>query len=167
MRPIILLSPLRKILTISLTDRCWERMKKHVPLSQAAYRGGRSLTEQVFAIKTLTEKSITSENYEIFLLLLNMSKAFDTVDRKKLMNILGSILSKCKRHMMHVLINDVILNVKIGNRAGPHIYTNIGICQGDCPLALLIMLYLAFAVKLLPPVISARDYHKSLWSAPD
>ena len=142
-KTIILLSPLWRMMTISLIDRCWNRMKKHIPLSQAAYQSGRSTTEQVYTI------NITSENYDIFLLLLDMPKAFDTVDRRKLMNIFGSILTKCELPMMHVLINNVILNVKIGNKTGPGIHTNIEICQGDCLSDLLFILYLAFAVKPL------------------
>ena len=74
--PIILLSVLRKILTITLIDKCWERMKTRISVSQTAYQSGRSTTEQVFAVKTLVEKAITSENYDIFLLMLAMSKAF-------------------------------------------------------------------------------------------
>ena len=83
------------------------------------------------------------------------------------MNILGYILTKCELHMTHVLINDVILNVKIGDKTGPDIHTNIGICQGDCLSPLLFILYLGFAVKSLPPVNSAIDYHKPLWSTLD
>ena len=66
--------------------------------------------------------------------------------------------------MMHVMINAVILNLKIGNKTGPDIHTNIGIYQGNCLLGLLFILYAAFAVKPLPPVISAIDYHKPLQS---
>ena len=69
--------------------------------------------------------------------------------------------------MMHVLINDVILNVKIGSKTGRDIHTNIGICQGDFLLALLFILYLAFAVKPLPSVIAAIDYHNPVWSSLD
>ena len=111
-RPIILLSVLRKIITITLIDRCWECMKTHIPPSQAAYQKGRSTTEQVLTIKLLAEKAITSENFDIFLLLLDMSKAFDTVNRSKLMNILKDILTPNELHIMHLLVNDVILNVR-------------------------------------------------------
>ena len=166
-RPIILLSVLRKIITITLINRCWERMKTHIPLNQAAYQGGRSTTEQVFAIKLLTEKAITSENYNIFLLLLDMSKAFDTVNRPKLMKMLENILTKCELHMMHLLINDVILTVKIGDKTGTNILTQIGICQGDCLSALLFIFYLAHALKPLPNQIEPIDYQKPLWSALD
>ena len=79
-RPIILLSVLRKIITISLIERCWERMKTHIPPSQAAYQSGRPTTEQVFTLKILAEMAITSEKYDIFILMLDMSKAFDTVN---------------------------------------------------------------------------------------
>ena len=64
--------------------------------------------------------------------MLDMSKAFDTVSRGKLMSILESILSDCELHMMHVLINDVILNVRLGDKTGSNINTSVGICQGDC-----------------------------------
>ena len=104
-RPIILLSVFRKIISISLIDRCWERMKIHIPPNQAAYQKGRSTTEQVFTIKILAEKAMASENYDIFLLLLDMSKAFDTVNRSELMNILESILTPSELHMMYLLIN--------------------------------------------------------------
>ena len=77
--------------------------KNHIPLSQGAYQKGRSSTEQVFTIKILAEKAITSENYDIFLLFLDISKAFDTVDRSKLMEILKNILTPSELHMMTYL----------------------------------------------------------------
>ena len=45
-RPIILLSVLRKIITIIFINRCWERTRTPFPPSQAAYQKGRSTTEQ-------------------------------------------------------------------------------------------------------------------------
>ena len=166
-RPIILLSVLRKILTITLINRCWERMKTRIPISQAAYQSGRSTTEQIFAVKILAEKAITSENYNIFLLMLDMSKAFDTVSRSKLMSILESILADCELHMMHILINDIILNVRLGDKTGSNINTSVGICQGDCLSALLFIIYLASAIKPLPPHFQQVDCKRPLWSALD
>ena len=48
---------------------------------------------RVFTIKILTEKAITSENYDIFLLFLDMSKAFDKVNHSKLIEILKNIVT--------------------------------------------------------------------------
>lgn len=53
LRPIILLSILQKILAICLIRFIGEKIDAHIPSSQAAYKGGRSATEQVFAIKIM------------------------------------------------------------------------------------------------------------------
>ena len=108
LRPIILLSIIRKILAICLIRRCWDRLSTRVPLAQSAYQSGRSTTEQVFAIKVLAEKAITSSTYNIYLLLLDMSKAFDTICRSKLLTDLQEILEPDEMHMMAVLVSDVV-----------------------------------------------------------
>ena len=143
LRPIILLSIIRKILAISLIRRCWDRLSTRVPLAQSAYQSGRSTTEQVFAIKVLAEKAITSSTYTIYLLILDMSKAFDTVCRSKLLTDLQEILEPDELHMMAVLISDVVLTVKVGKELGEQIKTEVGIAQGDCLSAVLFIFYLA------------------------
>ena len=93
LRPIMLLSVIRKILTICLIKRTWDRISSSIPYDQAAYQAGRSTTEQVFAAKVLIEKAITSSDYK-----LDMSKAFDTVDRKTLFENLEKILLREELH---------------------------------------------------------------------
>ena len=73
------------------------------------------------------------------------------------MSIHESILSDCELHMMHVLMNDVILNVRLGDKTGSNINTSVGICQGDCLSALLFIIYLASAIKPLPPHFQQVD----------
>ena len=93
-RPIILLSILRKILSMSMIERCWTRLKSQIPIDQGAYQPERSTTEQVFCMKMLAEKAITTSDYTIYILMLDMSKAFDSIDRKKLMSYLREILTE-------------------------------------------------------------------------
>ena len=121
LRPIILLSVIRKILAICLIRRCWSHLSTEIPIAQAAYQEGRSTTEQVFAVKILAEKAITSSTYNLYLLLLDMSKAFDTVSRKNLLKDHQDILEKEELHMMSVLINEVKLKVKVGKHTGEEI----------------------------------------------
>ena len=80
-RPIILLSILRKILAICLLERTVERIQQHIPQTQSAYQKNRSTTEQIFAFKLIAEKAITSVDYNCYILLMDMSKAFDTQEK--------------------------------------------------------------------------------------
>ena len=143
LRPVILLSVLRKILTICMIRRTWERLKQHIPQEQAAYQPGRGTTEQVFAIKLLAEKAIVSNDYKIHLLLLDMSKAFDTVNRKTLFEELEEILDEDELHILSILTNQPEIKVKVGNITGRSFETYKGILQGDCLSAILFILYLA------------------------
>ena len=143
LRPIILLSILRKILTICLLKRIWKRLKTRIPLNQAAYQPGRSTTEQIFAIKVLCEKTITSDDYKLYILLLDMSKAFDTVKRDTLLKKLENILNEDELHLLSILTNKPTIKVKVNKDYGETFETNLGIMQGDCLSAVLFIFYLA------------------------
>ena len=91
----------------------------------------------------LAEKAITSSTYNIYLLLLDMSKAFDTVCRNKLLKDLQEVLEPDEMHMMAILISDVVLTVKVGKELGEQFKTEVGIAQGDCLSAVLFIFYLA------------------------
>ena len=143
LRPIILLSILRKILAICMIKRIQEIIENRIPLSQVAYRAGRRTTEHVLTYKILAEKAITSECYETTILLLDMSKAFDTVKRNNLMELLATILDPDETRIMKILIKDEKLSVKIGKESGENITTNIGVPQGDCLSLILFTLCLA------------------------
>ena len=80
---------IRKILAICVIERTWKKMERRIPPDQPAYQKGRSTTEQVFCLKVLVEKAITSQDYKIIIMMIDMSKAFDTVNRKKLMELLN------------------------------------------------------------------------------
>ncbi len=111
LRPIILLSVLRKILAISMIGRSMEKLQKKIPPTQAAYQQGQSTTEPVFTMKILAEKAITSSIYKIYILLLDMSKAFHTVRRNDLFDILREILDEDEIHMIKTLVEDIKLTV--------------------------------------------------------
>ena len=146
LRPIILLSILRKILTICMLDRIWKRVAPLIPKSQAAYQPGRGTTEQVLALKILIEKALTSSDYDLYILLLDMSKAFDTVNRKTLFLELEKILKPEELHLLSILTNRPKLSVKLENEESETFETYQGICQGDCLSAVLFIFYLARAL---------------------
>ena len=57
----------------------------------------------------LTEMAITHSNYTIHLLMLDISKAFDTVNRKTLFSLLSEILYQDELHILKLLTEDVKL----------------------------------------------------------
>ena len=115
-RPIILLSISRKIMAICIIHRTWDKLKNKIPIDQAAYQTGRSITEQVFCMKIIAEKAIISQNYEIIIMMIDMSKAFDTVNRSKLMSFLERHLEPNEMRMMYILINELTLKVRINKK---------------------------------------------------
>ena len=148
LRPVILLSILRKIIAICTVRRISDRLfGKVIPITQAAYRPGRSATELVFAFKLLAEKAIISENYDIHLLLLDMSKAFDTIKRDILINDLKEILEDDELHLVSLLLKNIRIGIKLNNRIGKLFNSVIGSPQGDGASAIFFIAYLAKSKK--------------------
>ena len=146
-RPVILLSMIRKILAICLIRRIGDKIDNEIPPTQAAYRKGRGTTEQLLALKLMAEKAATTPDYETTILMMDMSKVFDRVQRGRVIEDLKSILHKDELHLIKILIKDVKLMVKIGNDKGKMFDTNIGVPQGDCLSPILFTLYLAKAMS--------------------
>ena len=77
------------------------------------------------------------------MMMIDMSKAFDSVNRKTLLENLKIILHESKMRKMYLLINNAKLKVRVGGSLGEEILTNIGAAQGDCLPAFLFIFYLA------------------------
>ena len=97
-----------------MLDRIWNRLKSHIPYKQAAYQPGRSTTENVHAVKLLVEKAILAKDYQIYLLLLDMSKAFEPVNRRIVFEQLEEISNEGEMHIIGILTNKPEITVKIG-----------------------------------------------------
>ena len=145
LRPITLLSMIRKVLAVRMKRRIVDKLNAEIPPSQAAYRAGRSTTEHVFAAKVLVEKAITSANYPIHLLMLDMSKAFDTVNQSKLMQELAKVLNPDELHIKNVLTNTQ-LKIRWGKEKSDAFEADTRVPQGDCMSTNLFTFYLAKAL---------------------
>ena len=109
-------------------------------------------------MKLLIEKAITSENYNLIILIIDMSKAFNTFNRKTLLRKLKTILDKSEMRMMYLLINSVKLKVRVGRSLGEEILTYIGVVQGDLLSAVLFIFYLAKFVDVIPGLPTKEDF---------
>ena len=111
LQPIIILSVLRKILAVCVMKRINSRLDSAMPISQAAYRKNRSTTEHVFATKLIIERTISSADETVYLLLLDMSKAFDSIQRNTLIEDLKNVLNQDELHLIRILL-DVKISAK-------------------------------------------------------
>ena len=105
LRPIILLSILRKILAICIMNIIGSRIDAEIPINQAAYRKNRSTTEHVFGTKLIIERTISSKNETVHLILLDMSKAFDSIHRATLIQELQQVINPDELHLVKLLLN--------------------------------------------------------------
>ena len=71
-------------------------------------------SEVVFNFKLLTEKAMASKDFQIVLLLLDMSKAFNTAKRIDLFEILKEALDKDELDITKLLVGGITLQVKVG-----------------------------------------------------
>ena len=91
LRPIVLLSVLRKLLAICFVQRTFDRLRAAINVSQAAYSPGRGASELILTFKLLAERAISSNGYEFHILMLDMPRAFDTIQRGSLIKHLKSV----------------------------------------------------------------------------
>ena len=81
------------------------------------------------------------------MLMLGMSKAFDTIQRGTLFEDLKEILEPDELHLIHLLLNDVEIAVKLENHIDELFKSLIGSPQGDAASALFFIIYLAAILK--------------------
>ena len=147
LRPIILLSVLRKILAVCILKRINSRLDPAIPISQATYCKNRSTTEHVFATKLIIETTISSTDETVYLLLLDMSKAFDSMQRNTLIEDLKNVLNQDELHLIGILL-DVKVAAKCGNYKSRFFSTDTGAPQGDCASASEFTFYLAKSFEM-------------------
>ena len=130
LRPINLLLVIRKILSKIALERSGKQIGEHLSPSQSAYREGRATTDIVWAYRWLLAKV---QEYEITIYVtgIDMSSAFDTINRRKLMGIAERILDEDSQRMLRVLLSETTVEIKIKGAETSSFVSNIGSPQGD------------------------------------
>ena len=80
LRPVVLLNSIRKVFSLVVLERVREQVDNYLPASQSAFRKGRSTANVVFAKRVLTNM-VQDKVTELHILGIDLSRAFDTVDR--------------------------------------------------------------------------------------
>ena len=122
---------MRKILSDITLNRIKIKTDKYLSQSQSAYQSNRSTTDVVWTYRWLTAKAVTSD-VPIFITGIDMTAAFDTIKRSKLLGILESIVDEDELRMIRVLLSNTTLEIKVNSDEVISVlfHTNIGSPQG-------------------------------------
>ena len=146
LRPITLLEVLRKILSKIFMNRTGDKINSYLSESQSAYRKSRSTTDVIWAHRWMIAKA-QAEQITIFITGIDMSSAFDTIHRDKLLKIVENILNEDELRILRVLLADTTLEIKIQNAEACPFTSNIGSPQGDSISGPLFTIYLNHALQ--------------------
>ena len=150
LRPITLPSSLRKILAACFTNRIKDRLEAEMPPLQAAYRPNRSKLEYVFTSTLIIERTITARNESTHLIMLDMSIAFNSINRNQLIEDLRNTIETDELHIISTLLN-ISSSVRCESTLSEVLETNTVVPQGDCASAVQFTYYVA---KTLEPARS-------------
>ena len=147
LRPITLLNSIRKILSNITMNRIHNKTEEYIGSYKSGFRNRRSTTDIVWSHKWDIAKALTYRDVEYYILGIDLSQAFDTVDRPFLINVLEKILNNDEIIMIRKLLTNTRLKVRWnGNSTQTFFETNIGILQGDGLSPILFTIYLEAAL---------------------
>jgi hypothetical protein len=144
---ITLLEAVGKILARILLNRLMEHVCPLViPESQGGFRSGRGTMDMIFSARQLQEKCI-EQHVPLYQVFVDLTKAFDTVNRDALWKILGKL--GCPPRfvkMFKELHRDMKARVTFNGSLSDEICIDNGVKQGDIPAPTLFSIY--FSVVL-------------------
>ena len=128
-------------------DRIRPKVEEFLAHSQSGFRPNRSTSDVVWTHKWFAAKT-NVENVCIKISGIDMSAAFDTIKRNKLLTILEDILEEDELRLVRFLLSNTTLETRI-NKADIQapFNSNIGTPQGDGLSPVLFTIYLEHALR--------------------
>ncbi|KAI8496769.1 hypothetical protein Bbelb_254240 [Branchiostoma belcheri] len=150
LHPIILLNGIRKLFSLIVLECCKPQVDLYLPRSQSSYRRGHITTDIVFTKRISTDLVMTNVwNLHIHPILgIDLSRAFDTVDRVQLISVLKDVVDDDDIvRIVHALLTDTTLAVRVRGEAAPPFEAVVGLPQGDSLSPQLFNIYYEAALR--------------------
>ena len=148
LRPICLLTTMRKSYSLVILARIQEKVEKFLGNYQSGFRKYRGTMDAVWAHRFICARSLHYQRIS-YVLGIDFSKAFDTIDRGKLIEILKTFLNDDEVRMISILLADTSLQLKFEDTEFEPFDTNIGVPQGDSLSPILFTIYLEYVLREL------------------
>ena len=152
LRAITLLPMIRKIMSNLVLERINTRADEYISKTQSAYTQFRSTADIVWTHRWLVSR-IEIYQERIFITGIDMSAAFDTIKRRRLLEIVSSFLEEDEVRMIRYLLSNTTLKVKINGAEAEAFKSNIGSPQGDGLSGKLYTIYFEASLRELRPIL--------------
>ena len=151
----MLLTALRKVLSIIALNRIRHAVNTFLSPNQSGFRSGRSTADVVWSYRWIAARcQRVKESFGV--LGIDMSKAFDTISRHRLLTILASFLENDEVTIISYLLRNTSLEVRLPGGKSEQFQTTRGTPQGDSLSPVLFVIYLEAALREVRQIICAR-----------
>ena len=156
LRPVILLLIVRKLLSNITLARMKQKYEQYLSPSQSAYRSERCTADLVWAHRWMIAKAQTKK-INIYITGLDLSAAFDTINREELIKILATIVDEDELRMIRLLLSSTSLDIKLKGADTESFASNVGSPQGDAISGVFFNIYFEDALRRVRAKLNAAD----------
>ena len=128
--PIVFLNTLRKTLSLIVLSRIADKVDEFLYPGQIGFRRGRSTADVLFGYRWLAAKTQRFQK-SFRILCIDMSRAFDTIRRDKLLTLLVTLVNNSELRIIRMLLAETTLQPRIKWGKESTFASTIGTPQGD------------------------------------
>jgi sorting nexin-29 len=146
-RGIALLNVAYIVFSNCILTRIKEKAEQTIGEYQGGFRPGKSTTNQIFNISQLYQKTLEFDK-EIHTLFVDFKKAYDSIHRESLINILKAFDFPQKLvNLVSINIMETVVKIKVGNIKSNRFTVKSGLRQGDSISPILFNLVLEKVIR--------------------
>ncbi|KAK1946811.1 Craniofacial development protein 2 [Phytophthora citrophthora] len=146
LRPIVLLNSVRKAFSFVVLRRTSPKVEQFLSPHQRGFSPCRSTADAVWAHRWIAARAQRYKD-RFHILGIGLPRAFDTVNRDKLLSVLKPLLDDDELRLIRLLLRDTMLSLRLGNRLLSPFESNAGTPQGDSLSPVLFVVYLEEALR--------------------
>ena len=118
-----------KLFANILKNRLNEHLENEMVEEQCGFRNGRSFTDAIFTVQQINEKR-KEHNLPLFLLFIDYKKAYDNVNRDKLLEMMDNKIPNYLLNTIKCIYRNTMVRIKFNDGIAEPICINKGVRQG-------------------------------------